>query len=72
MPDGSRYLQRLSHAQRQGTPANDIALYWANSDAWASFMSGRISLSDAVSVKLGPHIVPALLDRGYNLAGVRK
>ncbi len=67
MPDVSLYLQRLSHVLRQGTPANDIALYLANSDAWASFVPGRISLSDAVGLKLGPDIVPAILDSGYNL-----
>ena len=67
MPDVSLYLQRLSHILRQGTPANDIALYLANSDAWAGFVPGRISLSDAVGLKLGPNIVPAILDSGYNL-----
>jgi hypothetical protein len=67
MPDVSRYLQRLSYVLRQGTPANDIALYLANSDAWASFTPGRISLSDAVGLKLGPDIIPAILDSGYNL-----
>ena len=67
MPDVSLYLQRLSHILRQGTPANDIALYLANSDAWAGFVPGRISLSDAVGLKLGPDIVPAILDSGYNL-----
>ena len=67
MPDVSLYLQRVSHILRQGSPANDIALYLANSDAWASFVPGRISLSDAVGLKLGPDIVPAILDSGYNL-----
>ena len=67
MPDVSRYLQRLSYVLRQGTPANDIALYLANSDAWAGFAPGRISLSDAVGLRLGPDIVPAILDSGYNL-----
>jgi hypothetical protein len=67
MPDVSRYLQRLSYVLRQGAPANDVALYLANSDAWAGFTPGRISLSDAVGVKLGPRIIPAILDSGYNL-----
>lgn len=67
MPDVSRYLQRLSYILRQGTPANDIALYLANSDAWAGFAPGRISLSDAVGLQLGPDIIPAILDHGYNL-----
>jgi hypothetical protein len=67
MPEVSRYLQRLSHILRRGTPANDIALYLANSDAWAGFVPGRISLSDAVGRQLGPDIIPAILDSGYNL-----
>ena len=67
MPDLTMYLQRVSHILRQGTPANDVALYLANSDAWAGFVPGRISLSDAVGGMLGPNIVPALLDSGYNL-----
>jgi hypothetical protein len=67
MPDVTLYLQRLSHILRQGTPANDIALYLANSDAWAGFVPGRISLSDAAGWRLGPDIVPAILDSGYNL-----
>lgn len=67
MPDLSLYLQRVSHILRQGTPANDIALYLADSDAWAGFTPGRVSLSDAVGRTLGPEIVPALLDSGYNL-----
>ncbi len=67
MPDLSRYLQRLSYVLRQGTPANDIALYLANSDAWASFTPGRISLSDAVGLRLGSNVIPAILDSGYNL-----
>jgi len=67
MPDVALYLQRVSHILRQGTPANDILLYLANSDAWAGFVPGRISLSDAVGLKLGPNIIPAILDGGYNL-----
>jgi hypothetical protein len=67
MPDLAAYMQRVSHILRQGTPANDIALYLANSDAWAGFVPGRISLSDAVGAALGPDIVPTILDSGYNL-----
>ena len=48
MPDLTMYLQRVSHILRQGMPANDIALYLANSDAWAGFGGRNFSLSDAV------------------------
>jgi hypothetical protein len=67
MPDVAKYLQRVSFMMRQGTPANDIALYLANSDTWANFTLGHISLTDGVGHMLGPKIVPAILDAGYNL-----
>src|SRR5207249_8773616 len=37
MPDLAGYLQRVSFALRQGTPANDVALLLPNDDAWAGF-----------------------------------
>jgi hypothetical protein len=37
MPDLAGYLQRISFALRQGKPANDVALFLPNDDAWASF-----------------------------------
>ena len=67
MPDLNKYMQRVSFMMRQGTPANDVALYLADSDAWAGFTPGRISVSDAVGQLLGRNIVPAILDSGYNL-----
>jgi alpha-L-rhamnosidase/Glycosyl hydrolases family 28 len=67
MPDVTRYLQRVSFILRQGTPANDVALYLANDDAWANFTPGRVSLSDEVGRRLGNQIVGAILDAGYNL-----
>ncbi|HEY1922024.1 MAG TPA: glycosyl hydrolase, partial [Tepidisphaeraceae bacterium] len=56
-PDLNRYLQRVSFIMRQGTPANDIALYLANDDAWANFTPGHTSLSDGVGKCLGDKIV---------------
>ncbi|HEX4054082.1 MAG TPA: glycosyl hydrolase [Tepidisphaeraceae bacterium] len=67
MPDVTRYLQRVSFIMRQGTPANDVALYLANDDAWANFTPGRVSLSDEVGRLLGNQIVGKILDAGYNL-----
>jgi hypothetical protein len=66
-PDLTRYLQRVSFIMRQGTPANDIALYLANDDAWANFTPGHISLSDGVGKCLGDKIVGDILDAGYGL-----
>jgi len=67
MPDVAKYLQRVSYMMRQGTPSNDVALYLSNSDAWASFTPGRVSMNAAVSMRLGRDIVPRILESGYNL-----
>jgi hypothetical protein len=37
MPDLALYLQRVSFALRQGTPANDVALLLPNDDVWSTF-----------------------------------
>jgi alpha-L-rhamnosidase len=67
MPDVNRYLSRVSYLMRQGKPANDVLLYLSNSDAWAQFKPGHISLSDDVGQCLGKEIVGRILDAGYNL-----
>jgi alpha-L-rhamnosidase len=67
MPDVAGYLQRVSFMLRQGRPANDVALYLADSDAWASFVPGRVEMSAAVSRCLGRDIVRRILESGYNL-----
>ncbi len=65
MPDVTKYLQRVSYILRQGTPANDVALFLPNSDAWASF--GRnFSLTAAFQPKVSS-TVKAITDSGYNL-----
>ncbi len=67
MPDVARYLQRVSYLMRQGQPANDVALYLPNSDAWASFTAGKVHLIDVLRDHLGPDVMPAILEAGYNL-----
>jgi hypothetical protein len=67
MPDVNRYLQRVSFMLRQGNPSNDIALYLSNSDAWARFTPGKVSLTDNLGECLGHKIVGTILDAGYNL-----
>ncbi len=65
MPDVTKYLQRVSYILRQGTPANDVALFLPNSDAWASF--GRnFSMNSALQGKVSG-LVRAITDAGYNL-----
>ena len=65
MPDVSSYLQRISFLMRQGTPVNDVAIYLPTSDAWAHFSPGRVSTIETLRQRLGPDIVPAVLDAGF-------
>lgn len=67
MPDITAYLQRVSYLLRQGQPANDVALYLSDSDAWASFVPGRVAMSAANSQVMGRDIIGRVLDAGYNL-----
>ncbi len=67
MPDVSKSLQRISHLLRQGQPANDVALYLPNDDAWASFKPGRVSMNAAIAAHLGSNLVRNILEAGYNL-----
>ncbi len=66
MPDVAKYLQRVSSLMREGRPANDVALYLADSDAWASFSPGRVAMNSAVSACLGREIIPQILASGHN------
>jgi len=65
MPDVSKYLQRVSYLLRQGEPTNDIAIYLPNDDAWASLANGNVNLIDALRLRLGPDLIPAVLESGY-------
>ncbi len=67
MPEVTKYLQRVSYMMRQGRPANDVAVYLANSDAWASFTPGRVAMNAALSRRLGREVIRQLLEAGYNL-----
>lgn len=67
MPDISLYLQRVSYMMRQGKPANDVALYLPNSDAWAHFTPGHVHMIDAERELLGNDIIPRILEAGYDL-----
>src|SRR5262249_27646781 len=66
MPDIALYLQQISFLLRQGQPANDIALYLPNDDAWAHFSAGHIHMIETLRDLIGPDIVARLLDSGYN------
>lgn len=66
MPDVSRYLQRLSFLLRQGQPANDVAIYLPNDDAWAHFSNGKIHMVETLRELLGQNVIPGVLDAGHN------
>ncbi len=67
MPDLARYLQRVSFMLRQGEPANDVALYLPNDDAWSRITGGRAHLLDQLRERLGPDVIGGILDAGFNL-----
>jgi len=69
MPEVTSYLQRTSFLLRQGNPANDVALYLANDDAWAKFTPGNVAMSSTVFGCLGPDITREILDSGHNFDG---
>src|SRR6266850_4146753 len=66
MPDVAKYLQRVSYLLRQGQPANDVALYLPNSDAWANSSAGHTHLIETLRELLGPDVIPRILESGYN------
>jgi hypothetical protein len=67
MPDLAKYLQRVSYLMRQGKPANDVALYLPNSDAYAHFTAGRVHLIDVERELVGETLMPEIFKAGYNL-----
>jgi hypothetical protein len=68
MPDLSRYLQRLSYLLRQGKPANDVAFYLPNDDAWASFVSPKAHyMNEALAQRTGNEVIARILEAGFNL-----
>ncbi len=66
MPEITEYLHRVSFVLRQGTPAIDVAVYLPTEDAWSGFTAGKDSLSQAMGALLGPELIPAILDAGFN------
>jgi hypothetical protein len=66
MPDITLYLQRISFLLRQGQPANDVALYIPTGDIYSHFTLGNDSINKALDAALGPDIIPAILDAGFN------
>jgi hypothetical protein len=58
-------LQRVSFLLRQGRPANDVALYLPNDDAWADMTPGAGNLIRMIAARLDPHIIPGIVEAGF-------
>jgi len=65
MPDITAYLQRSSFLLRQGTAANDVALYLPNDDGWAHFTNGNTHLIEVLRDRVGTDVISTILDSGY-------
>ncbi|HEX8774098.1 MAG TPA: glycosyl hydrolase [Pyrinomonadaceae bacterium] len=66
MPELAMYLQRVSYLLRQGQPANDVALYLPNSDAYSKFSAGHVHMIETLREYIGDDIVPRVLEAGYD------
>ena len=66
MPDVTSYLQRVSWILRQGEPANQIALFLPEDDAWAAFTPGKVSLTELMPRWITPALTQTIEDAGYN------
>ncbi len=66
MPDVARALQRTSAMLRQGSPVVDVALYLPVDDAWADFSPGNVHLIEVLKKRIGPDVIPSILDAGFN------
>ena len=67
MPDVTKYLQRMSYLLRQGEPANDVAVYLSNDDAWADMKPGKASISDDMKKYVTPALMQGILGSGFNV-----
>ena len=66
MPDVMKSLERTSWALRQGEPANQVAVYLPEDDAYAAFVPGKVSLSDVLPRWVTPELTQAIEEGGYN------
>ena len=65
MPEVTGYIQRVSQMMREGTPANDIALYLGDSDLWARAGTGYSSMNATYTTDGA--LLAQVVDAGYDL-----
>jgi hypothetical protein len=65
MPELTLYLRRTSFVLRQGEAMNDVAIYLPTHDALATLAPGNVDLAKAITDRVGPDLVPAVLRAGY-------
>ena len=71
MPDITRYLGATSYLLRQGSPANDVALYPPEEDAFTAMTPTDLQMVGAsgngILNKLVASAIPPILDAGFDL-----
>ena len=70
MHDVTTYLARASYLLRQGSPANDVALYLPEADGFTSVTPSNLQVIAAGGGLVGTRVnfvMPSILDAGYNL-----
>jgi len=74
MPDITRYLGATSYLLRQGSPANDVALYLPEEDAFTAMTPTDLQMVGAsgngILNKLVASAIPPILDAGFNFDGI--
>jgi len=74
MPDITRYLAATSFLLRQGAPANDVALYLPEEDAFTKMTPTNLQMVGAGGNGiLNPLVaaeIPPILDAGFNFDGI--
>lgn len=66
MPDVTLYLARVSHALRQGVPANGVAIYLPSEDTMAALQPERASINEAMDEHVPPALIGEVLEAGHN------
>lgn len=66
MPEVTGYLQRVSWLMRQGEPANRVAIYLPEDDAWAAFTPGEVALTGLLPRWITPELTQAVENAGYD------